>query len=133
MNNCIFIGRLGHDVSLRYAQDRAVGTFSVALDNGKDEHGNKRNPTWINCVAFGRTAETIERFFKKGSRIGIITHARENVYRTNDNNGNEVEKRRIEFIIDKFDFVDDRQILDVTQAQETPIKGFKQTDEDIPF
>ena len=119
MNNCTFIGRLGHDVSLRYTSDEsAVGRFSMALDNGKDKFGDRKEPTWIDCVAFGKTAEAIERFFHKGNRIGIIAHANENKFTDKDGN----ERKKIEFIVEHFDFMDDKKT-----------DGFRQSDDDCPF
>lgn len=109
MNNCVFIGRLGHDVSLRYSTDgNAVGRFSMALDNGKNKNGERVEPTWIDCVAFGKTAEAIERFFHKGNRIGIVAHARENKFTDRDGN----ERKKIEFVVDRFDFTDDKKTED---------------------
>ena len=106
MNNCAFIGRLGHDVSLRYdTNGNAVGRFSLALDNGKDRDGNRKSPTWIECVSFGKTAEAIERYFHKGNKIGVIAHAHNNDYTDKDGN----ERKKIDFIVEHFDFVDDKK------------------------
>ena len=120
MNNCIFIGRLGHDVSIRYTSEgMAVGRFSMALDNGKD-----KKPTWINCAAFGRTAENIDRFFKKGHRIAVISHAQNNDYTDKDGN----ERKTIYFIVDRFEFVDNK-----TEKQEETFEGFQQMNDPVPF
>ena len=123
MNNCIFIGRLGHDVSIRYtADENAVGRFSMALDNGKD-----KKPTWINCVAFGKTAENIDRFFKKGNRIAVNTRAQNNDYTDRDGN----ERKTIDFIVDRFEFVDNK--TDRAEKQEETFEGFQQMNDPVPF
>ena len=123
MNSCQFIGRLGHDVSLRYKTDEtAVGRFSLALDRGKDKNGNDKGTDWIECVAFGKTAETINRFFKKGNRIGINCHV--NTWTKEDENG---KKYFTDFVVDKFDFVEDRK------KEEEVVPHFKESDEGIPF
>ena len=120
MNSCQFIGRLGHDVSVRYKTDEtAVGRFSLALDRGKDKNGNDKGTDWIECVAFGKTAETINRFFKKGNRIGLNCHV--NTWTKEDDNG---KKYFTDFVVDKFDFVEDKK---------DPEPHFKESDEDIPF
>ena len=122
MNNCIFIGRLGHDVSIHYtSEEMAVGRFSMALDNGKD-----KKPTWINCVAFGKTAENIDRFFKKGNRIAVISRAQNNDFK--DMNGN--ERKTIDFIVDRFEFVDNKSDR---QEQEDSFEGFQQMNDPVPF
>lgn len=127
MNNCSFIGRLGHDVSLRYSPDgNAVGRFSVALDNGKDRDGNRKAPTWIECVCFGRTAEAIERFFHKGNRIGIVARAHNNDYIDKDG----VSRKKIDFIVDHFDFTDEQE----QPKREEPSGGYRQlNDDEVPW
>ena len=48
MNNCVFAGRAGKDAELKYTQSgKAVASFSIAIDNGKDSNGEKRAPLWI--------------------------------------------------------------------------------------
>ena len=127
MNNCSFIGRLGHDVSLRYTTDeRAVGRFSLALDRGKDRDGNDKGTDWIECTAFGATAETIERFFHKGSRIGLICHV--NVSHGDiDENGK--RPKYTDFIVDRFDFVDDKK----TNQDVSKPAAWNEMDDDMPF
>ncbi len=133
MNSCAFIGRLGHDVSIRYKPDEtAVGRFSLALDRGKDKDGKDRGTDWIECVAFGKTAETINRFFKKGNRIGVICHV--NTWAKEDEDGN--KKYYTDFIVDRFDFVEDKKPAKPSeehQSMEAPaMEGYTSTD-DIPF
>ena len=69
------LGRLTKDVECKYTQNQmAVARFSVALDRGKDKDGNSRGADFPNCVAFGRTAENMEKFSGKGLRVSIIGH-----------------------------------------------------------
>ena len=43
-------GNVGKDAQLRTTQggDPVLG-FSIAIDNGKDKNGNKRDSTWVQC------------------------------------------------------------------------------------
>lgn len=69
MNRINLIGRLTRDPELRYTQSAtplAVVQFTVAVNRRK-----KGECDFINCNAFGKTAETIEKYFKKGAQIGI--------------------------------------------------------------
>ena len=126
MNNCSFIGRLGHDVELRYtADEKAVGRFSIAIDNGKDEEGNKLPPTWIECAAYGRQAETINRFFHKGDRIGIECYVK---VRHGDPDENGRKPKYTNFVVKKFTFMDDKK-----PAETGMPAGFEKADDDIPF
>ena len=73
MNNVGISGRLTRDADIRVSQSGATSArFTVAVDRTV-----KRNDTWekepdfIGCVAFGKTAEFIEKYFRKGSFIII--------------------------------------------------------------
>ena len=69
LNNCSFIGRLGKDPEIRYIPDgSAVANFSIACGwKTKTKEGTE----WINIVAFGKLAEIIGQYLKKGSKIYI--------------------------------------------------------------
>lgn len=75
LNLCQFIGRLGQDVSMSYLQDgTAVANISIACsERWKDKQtGAKKEKTeWIRASAFGRQAEIIAEYFRKGSQIYI--------------------------------------------------------------
>lgn len=65
------IGRLGNDPEIRYTQDgKAVASLTVACgDDYKDKQGNKVERTeWVRITAFGRLAEIIGEYLKKGSQ-----------------------------------------------------------------
>lgn len=67
MNNVILKGRLTKDVELRYTQSAeplAFTTFSVAVNRMKQGECD-----FINCKAWGKTAEFLEKYFKKGQEI----------------------------------------------------------------
>ena len=69
MNKVILIGRLTKDPELRYAagSGMAISRFRVAVNRRKKEDG----ADFINCVSFGKTAETIAQYFTKGSQIAV--------------------------------------------------------------
>lgn len=67
MNRVDIVGRLTRDVEVRYAGDTAVARFNVAVDR----KGKKGEADFISCVSFGKTAEFLEKYFKKGMRIGL--------------------------------------------------------------
>ena len=73
MNNVSISGRLTRDADIRVSTNGVTSArFNVAVDRSI-----KRNDTWekepdfIGCVAFGKTAEFIEKYFRKGSFIII--------------------------------------------------------------
>lgn len=68
MNNFTGVGRLTKDADIRYTSDKkAIARFSLAITRDYD----REKADFPNCVAFGKTAEVIEKYTHKGSRIGI--------------------------------------------------------------
>ena len=66
------IGRLTEDVDMKYtANGLAVARFTIAINRPyKNENGNYE-ADFIRCIAFGKRAETIAQYARKGHRIGI--------------------------------------------------------------
>ena len=74
MNKVILMGRLTRDAAIRYSQGEpstAVARFTLAVDRRVRRDGNNGEQTadFINCVAFNRTAEFLERFGRKGTKF----------------------------------------------------------------
>lgn len=74
MNSVQIIGRICRDPEVRYSQNgndsTAIARFTVAVDRRfKKEGGDTAD--FISCVAFGKTAEFLEKYFKKGMRIAL--------------------------------------------------------------
>ena len=77
MNKVILMGRLTRDAEIRYSQgdnSMAIARFSLAVDRrGRRDSNNNDEQTadFINCVAFGRTADFLERFGRKGTKFVV--------------------------------------------------------------
>jgi len=72
VNKVILIGRLGQDPELRYTTNgKANANFSIATNYYyKDQQGNKQEKTdWHRVVAWGKLAEIIGEWLKKGSNV----------------------------------------------------------------
>ena len=72
MNKVILMGRLTRDAEVRYSQgdsSTAVARFSLAVDRRFKRDGDDQTADFINCVAFGRTGEFMERFGRKGTKF----------------------------------------------------------------
>lgn len=70
LNKAQIIGRLGADPELKSTNtDKSVCSFTVATnENYKDQSGNLvERVEWHRCVAWGKTAELIAKYLKKGS------------------------------------------------------------------
>ena len=86
MNKVILMGRLTRDPDVRYSQGEnasAVARYSLAVDRRFKRDGE---PTadFINCVAFGRSAEFAERYFRQGMRIVITGRIQTGSYTNRD-------------------------------------------------
>ena len=74
MNLVILHGRLGKDPELKYTSNStAVCNLSLATDETyKDKDGNKHDKTeWHRLVAWGRQAEVMAEYLKKGSEVVV--------------------------------------------------------------
>jgi single-strand DNA-binding protein len=72
MQVLMIAGNVGKDAVLRRTQggDAVLG-FSLAVDNGKDKNGNKRDTTWYDCSVWGKRAESLERYITKGTKLTL--------------------------------------------------------------
>ncbi len=74
MNKVILIGRLTRDPEVRYSQGEnatAIARYSLAVDRRYKKEG-EQTADFINCVAFGHSAEFAEKYLKKGTKIAIV-------------------------------------------------------------
>ncbi len=75
LNLCQFIGNLGQDPETKYLPSgNAVANFSIAVaDDYKDKQtGQKVEQTeWVRCTAFGKLAEIIGEYVRKGSKVYV--------------------------------------------------------------
>ena len=72
MNLVVLNGRLTRDPELKFGQSgKAYSRFSIAVDRPFQSSSDKNSQTadFINCVAFGKTAEFIGEYFRKGRKI----------------------------------------------------------------
>ena len=88
MNKVILMGRLTKDPDVRYSQGEnstAVARFSLAVDRrfAKKDSG-EQTADFIGCVAFGRSAEFIEKYFRKGMRVTVCGRIQTGNYTNRD-------------------------------------------------
>ena len=74
MNKVILMGRLTADPDVRYSQSNepfAVARFSLAV-NRRFKRQGEPDADFINCVAFGKNGEFVEKYFRKGQMVSIV-------------------------------------------------------------
>ena len=72
MNKVILMGRLTRDAEIRYSQGEsstAIARFTIAVDRRFRRDNDEQTADFISCVAFGKTAEFLERFGRKGTKF----------------------------------------------------------------
>lgn len=70
MNKVILVGRTTKDAEVRYSNDKAVARLTLAVDRRFSKDG-EQGADFINCVAFGKTAEFFEKFGNKGVKFVV--------------------------------------------------------------
>ncbi len=86
LNKVILSGRITHDLEVKQTPNgNTVLNFNIAVDRSFVKQGEERQADFINCVAWGKTADFIGRFFYKGRSIAIIGNLRTRTY--DDKNG----------------------------------------------
>ena len=67
INKAILMGRLTRDPELRHTgSGTPVCSFSIAVSEG---YGENQKTEFINCVAWNKSAEFVDKYFTKGSMI----------------------------------------------------------------
>jgi len=72
MNKVILMGRLTRDPEVRYTQGEtpmAIARYSLAVDRRGRNNQDGQTADFINCVAFGRSAEFAEKYLHKGTKM----------------------------------------------------------------
>jgi single-strand DNA-binding protein len=86
MQKWIASGRLTRDPEVRYSQgDKpcCFAKFTIAV-NRRFKRDNEPDADFINCTAFGKTAEIVEKYFTKGMKMEIVGEIRTGSYTNKD-------------------------------------------------
>lgn len=85
MNKVILTGRLTRDPESRMSQSNVeVSRFSLACQCDFVNRNGERETEFINCVAFGKLAGTINRYCHKGTMISVTGRIRNSSYDAQD-------------------------------------------------
>lgn len=86
MNKVIMMGRLTRDPEVRYSQNAnssAIANFSIAV-NRRFKREGEPDADFFNCTAFGKQAEFVEKYLRKGIKIVISGRLQNNDYTNKD-------------------------------------------------
>ena len=128
MNKVILTnGRLTKDIELKEANGLQIARFTVAVKR----QFKKDEADFISCVAFGKRAETLAKFFEKGSPINIEGRLQTGSYEKDG-----VKHFTTDVIVDNFEFIADSKKVENKNDNNmsfddlTPVSG---DDEELPF
>ena len=135
MNKATIIGRLTKDPEVRYsAEGRAVARFNIAVDRRSEE----KKTDFIPCVAFGKTAELMEKYVFKGNKIGIVGHIQTGSYKNKEG----ITIYTVDVIVEELEFLESKKnnSQQPANAHSEPTSdpdipaGFEELkDSDLPF
>ena len=114
MNKVILMGRLTRDPEVRYSQGErptAVARYTLAV-NRTFKRAGEPDADFINCVAFGRTAEFAEKYFRQGIRIVVSGRIQTGSYTNRDG----MKVYTTDVIVDEQEFAESKASSDQSAA-----------------
>ena len=131
MNLVVQMGRLTADPEIRRHGDITVAKFSLAV-NRRFKREGEADADFFTVVAFGKTADFVEKYFHKGMKAVVTGELRNNHY--TDNNG--VKHYSEQIIVSTIEFAESKQ-SNQAPAPKTDNDGFMDIpdgiDEELPF
>lgn len=132
MNVSVLVGRLTKDVDLRYTQSgKAVANFTLAVDRPFRNQQGEQEADFINCVTWGKQAENLAQYMKKGSRVGVDGRIQSRTYE-NDQGATvfvtEVVADSVQFLESKKNHKPKEE-----QAVDAVVEDIPFDDRDLPF
>lgn len=108
-NKVILMGRLTRDPEVRFTgNNMAIAKIGLAMTRRwKGADGQiKEEPIFVDCDAFGKTAEAMGKYLSKGRPVFIEGHLRLDQWQDKTSGEN---RSKLKVVIDTFQFVDSKQ------------------------
>lgn len=119
LNTCILMGRLTADPELRTTQSgKSVASFTLAVDRDFQQGGEKQ-ADFISVVAWGKTAEFIDKYFCKGRMIAVVGRIQTRTYTDKDGN----KRKATEVAADKVSFTGEK--AEPSEHEPSRIEGYE--------
>jgi single-strand DNA-binding protein len=133
LNECNFIGNVTRDPELRYTPNgTAVADLGLAVNKSwKKGDDWVEETTWVNCVAWAKTAEQVAAQYSKGSRIYVKTELKIETWE--DKKTGEKRSAPKFTVINHWPLAKDVKAGESAPQVEDGETGDEDEDEDIPF
>ena len=131
-NKVLLMGNLTRDPELkRTSTDMAVAQIGMAVNRRyKDKTGEQREETtFVDCEAWGKTAETMAKYLSKGKPVFIEGRLKLDQWQDKDGNN----RSKLKIVIENFQFIDSRGNQTSTPPTESATVPATPPDDDIPF
>ena len=141
LNKVQIIGNLGADPEIRSTPNGAkVANFRVACsESWKDQSGQKQERTeWVTCVAWKVTAEIVEKYVRKGSKLYVEGKLQTRTWEDKNGGG---KRYATEVLVDRIMMLDGRPGTaaeanrggDDDNPMGFPTSPAPTSDDDLPF
>jgi len=107
-NKVFLMGNLTRDVEVRHtSSNMAIGKFGIAVNRRyKTQSGEQREETtFVDCDAFGRTAEVMSQYLHKGKPVFIEGRLKLDQWEGRDGS----KQSKLMVVVENFQFVDSGQ------------------------
>lgn len=146
MNKVVLMGRLTRNPEVRYtnsAEPTTIARYTLAVNRrftNRNEGNNEQTADFINCVAFGRSAEFAEKYFTKGMQILITGRIQTGSYTNRE--GKKVYTTDI--VVEEQEFTESKNATGNNNTQQQENDGYTDAgdgfmnipegiDEELPF
>jgi single-strand DNA-binding protein len=127
MNHTQLLGRITRDLEIKTSQGgMSLLSFSIAVPRDYKKEGEERQTDFIMCKCFGKTAEFIQKYFSKGSMIGVAGKIQTGSY---DKDG--VKVYTTDVIVDKAYFTGEKKNDASQESSFTVLQA--EGDSELPF
>lgn len=132
MNTITLLGRLTKNPEARYTSTgKAVTLFTLAVNRPYTNSDGQREADFINCQAWGKTAEVIGNHVSKGDRL--LAEGRLQIRSYTDKEG--VKRYATEVVVNRVEFIEQKKDSNV-KTEASPMDDFGSADyeqDSIPF
>lgn len=87
MNKVILMGRLVRDPNITYStgeRQMTVARYTIAVDRRRRADNGEQSADFISCVAFDKSAEFAEKYFRQGIKVVVTGRIQTGSYTNRD-------------------------------------------------
>ncbi len=131
MNKVILMGRLTRDPEVRYSQGEnstAIARYTLAVDRRFKRGNDDQSADFIGCVAFGRSAEFAEKYFRQGLKVIVTGRIQTGSYTNKD--GQRVYTTDV--VVEDQEFAESKAVSDANAGGFSHAGGYQQAPAHTP-